>query len=271
MNMQVLENQLASPGKLKQKAWARITDKRHSSLRRYQQMIVGSTSIWYTLKYECIMLLCGSLPGALGILLRKLLYPVIFKRIGAGTVFGSNLVIRHANKIEIGSNVVISDGCTLDARGDDNLGISIGEDVILGDRALIRTKNGAIQIGNRVSIAQNATLTAVQGNQLRIGNDTMIGPYAYLGGTQYHHTRTDIPIHEQGINPHGGIVIGNDCWIGTGAFVLDGVSIGDQAIIGAGAIIRQDVPGGTVTSPYQKLVMVQRSGRTNQSDKASHE
>lgn len=36
--------------------------------------------------------------------------------------------------------------------------------------------------------------------------------------------------------------IGNDVWIGAGAFVLFGVNIGDGAVIGAGAVVTKDVP-----------------------------
>jgi len=240
------------------KAWAQVTDTRQSALKKYQQAVVGSRNLWFTIKFDLILFLCGSMPGALGLLLRKKLYPRIFKRVGKGTVFGANLIIRHPNKIEIGSNVVISDGCALDARGDDDSSIKIGDDVILGDRAMVRTKSGTIEIGSRVGINQNATLTAVGGNRLTVGDDTMLAPYVYLGGTQYHHNRIDIPIHEQGINPLGGVAVGKGCWIGTGVFAVDGVSIGHDAIIGAGAIVRQDVPPRSVATPHQKLVILQR-------------
>ena len=47
--------------------------------------------------------------------------------------------------------------------------------------------------------------------------------------------------------PHskGGVVIGNDVWIGTGSTVLSGVHIGDGAVIGARSVVTKDV------KPYQ--------------------
>ena len=39
----------------------------------------------------------------------------------------------------------------------------------------------------------------------------------------------------------GGIVIGNDVWIGRGATILSGVTIGDGAVIGAEAVVAGDV------------------------------
>jgi maltose O-acetyltransferase len=37
------------------------------------------------------------------------------------------------------------------------------------------------------------------------------------------------------------IVIGNDCWIGTGCIVMPGLTIGDKAVVGAGAVVTKDV------------------------------
>lgn len=42
--------------------------------------------------------------------------------------------------------------------------------------------------------------------------------------------------------PPGNIVIGNDVWIGHGAFVRPGVTIGDGAVIGAMSVVTRDVP-----------------------------
>lgn len=38
------------------------------------------------------------------------------------------------------------------------------------------------------------------------------------------------------------VTIGNDCWIGTRAFLAGGVTIGDGAIVLAGAVVTKDVP-----------------------------
>lgn len=242
----------------KVRAQARVTDARRSALRRYQDLVVGSHSLWYTLKFELIVWLGRVLPGALGLAARKLLYPRLFRSIGSGTVFGADLVIRHPGKIDIGRNVVISDGCALDARGENNEGIRIGDDTILGDGVMVRTKSGYIDIGRRVSVSHHTTLAATQ-VELRIGDDAMIGPYVFLGGSQYQHDRADVPIHEQGLDLRGGgITIGPGCWLGAMITVPNGVSIGANSIIGAGAVLREDVPPDTMLVPHQKLVAMPR-------------
>ena len=41
---------------------------------------------------------------------------------------------------------------------------------------------------------------------------------------------------------NGGLIIGDDVWIGTRAIILPGVTIGNGVIIGAGAVVTKDVP-----------------------------
>jgi acetyltransferase-like isoleucine patch superfamily enzyme len=240
------------------KVHGQITDERTSSLRRYQQIIVGSSRLWDTFKYELICWLSAVLPGALGLWARPRLYRSIFKRVGRGTVFGANCVVRHPGKIELGDNVVISDSCILDARGDDNQGIRIGNNVIMGDRAMIRCKNADVRIGSNVGIGANCDICPVNHSDIELVDDVMLGPFVYLGGVQYGHSRLDVPIHEQGIESKGGIVIGAGSNIGAFATVMDGVVIGKGCVVGTGAVVRENLPDYTVATPHQRLVLVSR-------------
>jgi len=42
--------------------------------------------------------------------------------------------------------------------------------------------------------------------------------------------------------------IGRNCWLGTGAIILDGVTIGDNVIVAAGSVVRSDVPSDCVVA-----------------------
>jgi acetyltransferase-like isoleucine patch superfamily enzyme len=44
------------------------------------------------------------------------------------------------------------------------------------------------------------------------------------------------------------VSIGNDVWIGTGAYVLKGVRIGHRSIVGAGAVVVHDVPPDVIVA-----------------------
>ena len=58
-------------------------------------------------------------------------------------------MLRHPHKIHIGSNVVIDDNCLLDAKGETNRGIRIGDGVFIGRNTILSCKNGDIELGRR--------------------------------------------------------------------------------------------------------------------------
>ena len=108
------------------KAQDQLFDAGSSSLDKYARLVVGRAGWRALLKHEAITLVSQAVPGALGLVLRKLLYPRLLGACGRNVVFGQNVVLRHPGKIRIGDNVVIDDNCLLDAKGDGNGGIEIG-------------------------------------------------------------------------------------------------------------------------------------------------
>ena len=108
-----------------------------SKAERYAELVIGRTSLWALIKYETIVTACSWLPGALGFLLRSKLYPILLGRVGANVTFGANVVLRHPHKISIGDNVVVDDGCVLDAKGSTIVGIRIGSVVFVGRHTIL--------------------------------------------------------------------------------------------------------------------------------------
>lgn len=49
----------------------------------------------------------------------------------------------------------------------------------------------------------------------------------------------EIALVKDSIHP---VIIGNDCWIGDGAFIVGGITIGDGAVVLAHAVVTKDVP-----------------------------
>jgi acetyltransferase-like isoleucine patch superfamily enzyme len=68
---------------------------------------------------------------------------------------------------------------------------------------------------------------------------------------------TDVPIRLQG-ETRRGIVVEDDCWLGAGAIVLDGVRIGRGAVVAAGSIVTRDVPAYTVVAGSPARVIKHR-------------
>lgn len=217
-----------------------LTDQKVSSLKKYQDIALGKDTIFSLVKYELLITFIGSVPGALGLLLRKVLFKSLFGSVGKNVVFGKSLTIRHPHKIHIGENVVIDDYAVLDAKGDSNQGIMIGDNVMIGRNTVISCKNGNINIDNNTNIAMNCFIQSAK--EVKIGKNVLFGAYCYvIGGGEHEFSRIDIPIISQAQIVQG-ITIKDNCWIGSRVSVLDGVTIGSDVILGAGAVATKSLP-----------------------------
>jgi acetyltransferase-like isoleucine patch superfamily enzyme len=213
------------------------------SFALYQEYVTGGSSLWNLLKYEILINFMSGFPGALGLAGRKIFYPMMIPECGRGIVWGKNMVIRYPQKIRIGEKSIFDDGCVLDAKGQNNTGITIGNFCMLGRHTVLGCKNSDIIIGDHTGISPHCIINAVDTSPVQVGKNVVIGPMVYLaGGGNYHFDRTDIPISEQGMDFKGGIRIGDNCWIGANTVVLDGVTIGPDAIVGAGSVVAKDLP-----------------------------
>jgi len=99
-------------------------------------------------------------------------------------------VVRIGNSVDIGANVSIDRG-TL-------------EDTVIADGCKI---NNATHIGHNVEI----------------GEDTIVLPHVYLGGSSK---------------------VGSRCWIGPHTTVRNGIHIGSYVCVGMGSVITKDIPSG---------------------------
>jgi acetyltransferase-like isoleucine patch superfamily enzyme len=218
-----------------------IFDVRRSAREKYSALVVGRPGWGALLKHEIVTLVAQPLPGALGFVLRKLLYPSLLGRCGRNVVFGQNVVLRHPRKIEIGDNVVIDDNCLLDAKGESNRGIRIGSGAFVGRNTILSCKNGDIELGAGANIGFNCELFSA--SRVVVGAGTLLAAYCYLIGGDHDPLDAARPVIEQG-RVSRGVTVGAGAWLGAGVKVLDGVNIGDRAIVGAGAVVRADIPAG---------------------------
>jgi acetyltransferase-like isoleucine patch superfamily enzyme len=228
-----------------------------SPMQKYLALVIGRGS-WLTLmKYEVIILLCSTIPGALGLVLRKALYPRLLKKCGRNVVFGANIVLRHPKKIIIGDNVVIDDNCLLDAKGDTNAGITIGSGVFIGRNTILHCKNGDIVLGDDVNIGFNCDIAS--SDRVEIGRKVLIAAYSYIVGGGHDFSRSDTSVMDQKRTAKG-IFIGPEAWIGAGVIVQDGCNIGEGTIVGAGAVVTESLPDKVVAVGLPARVLRAREG-----------
>ena len=214
-----------------------------SARAKYSALVVGRPGWGALAHYEMVQLLSHQVPGALGLALRKTLYPSLLGACGRNVVFGQNVTIRHPHKVRIGDHVVIDDNCLVDAKGDGNAGIAIGSGVFVGRNSILSCKNGDIDLADGVNIGFNCEVFSA--SRVSIGRDTLLAAYCYVIGGDHDFSDPSAPVLSQG-RTSAGVTIGEGAWLGAGAKILDGVTIGDRAIVGAGAVVREAVPAGAI-------------------------
>ena len=179
---------------------------------------------------------------------------------GRRTVFGRSLTLRHPHKIRIGRQVTIDDYCVLDAKGEQNRGIILGDNVLISRNTVLGCKGGDIFIGNNSNVANNSLLHSE--TSLRLGENVLVGAYSYLvaGGT-HGDEDTDLPIMHQASRSKGGILLEDNVWLGANVKVLDGSRIGRDTIIGAGSVVTGEIPEFSVATGIPARVIRKRSPR----------
>ena len=210
-----------------------------SSRDKYAALVVGRPGLGALLKYELVVSIAQARAGALGLTLRKALFPALLGSCGRNVVFGQNVVLRHPHKIHIGSNVVIDDQCLLDAKGASNAGIRIGSGVFVGRNTILSCKNGDIELADGANLGFNCEVFSA--SRVTIGRDVLMAAYTYVIGGDHDFSDPAAPVLAQA-RTSAGVAIGDGVWLGAGAKILDGVTLGAHAVIGAGAVVREDVP-----------------------------
>lgn len=237
------------------RAQDQLFDRRTSAREKYAALVVGREGWGALIRHEAVTLLSQSVPGALGLALRKALYPALLGSCGANVIFGQNVTLRHPHKIRIGDHVVIDDNCLLDAKGTANRGITIGSGVFVGRNTILSCKDGDIEIHDGANIGFNCEVFSA--SRVSIGRETLVAAYCYLIGGDHDFSDPSKGVLAQARRSQG-VTVGEGAWLGAGAKVLDGVTVGDRAIVGAAAVVRENVPAGSIAAGVPARIVGQR-------------
>lgn len=140
-------------------------------------------------------------------------------KIGKGSIIdkGAILRVQYGGYIEVGRNCYISSGVH------------------------ILTHGGTITIGDNCTVNPCSIIYGQGG--CKIGNSVRIAAHCVIVPSNHKFNDRSRPIYLQGLECKG-ISIEDDCWLGAGVKVLDGVSIRRGCVIGANSVLNKS------TQPY---------------------
>lgn len=191
--------------------------------------------------------------------LRGIFRKPFFKKSKGILFIGKRVKIKNKKKISFNGSATIEAGCFIEAlsKGGMKVGnnFSLGKNSIIECTGVIRELGEELVIGDNVGIAANAFI-AMRG-KVEIGSNTIFGPNVSIHAENHNFSDTDKPIKLQGATRKG-VKIGEDCWIGSKAVILDGVTIGSHSIIAAGAVVTKDVPEYSIVGGVPAKVIKSR-------------
>ena len=130
----------------------------------------------------------------------------------------------------------------------------VGKNFYCGKRLWVWRKS-QINIGDEVYIGSYCHIAV---KKLTIGNSTLIASQVSFVGGDHQYADRSKKIRESLIDENLSITIGEDCWIGHGAIILNGVTLGDRSIVGAGSIVTKDVPSEKIVAGNPARVISDR-------------
>ena len=100
-----------------------------------------------------------------------------------------------------------------------------------------------IEVGDDVSIGDGAVLMAAE-SRIIIGNKVMFGPNVMVIGGNHNVTalgRFMYDVKEKKPKDDQDVIVEDDVWVGSGAIILKGVKLGRGCIVAAGAVVTREV------------------------------
>ncbi len=195
-------------------------------------------------------------------LIRGSIARIRFKSSKGMVLIGKKVTIRQANFLEVGKNFVAQDHCEINCLS--QKGIIFGNKVTVGSFALIRPTNLyggepgiGLKVGNNSSIGPYAYIGC--SGYIEIGDNVMMSPRVSIYSENHIFENTKVPMIEQGVK-RSFVKIEDDCWIAANAVILAGVTIGRGTVVAAGSIVTKDVPPFSVVAGNPAKVIKSRIG-----------
>ncbi|AWW30601.1 acyltransferase [Echinicola strongylocentroti] len=189
--------------------------------------------------------------STLGVLLRTSVWFVRgsfrrlwFKSSEGMLLIGKRVTIRQARYLSVGKNFIAQDNCEINCLS--QKGIVFGDKVTVGSYAIIRPTNlyggeagVGLKVGNNSSIGPYAYIGC--SGYIEIGDNVMMSPRVSIYSENHNFGDTENPMIEQGVT-RSFAKIEDDCWIASNSIILAGVTVGRGSVVAAGSVVTKDVP-----------------------------
>lgn len=135
--------------------------------------------------------------------------------------------------------------------------IEIGERTTFGQHLMLtawyRNENNgqkpSIVIGDDCCFGARNHITAFQkiviGSQVLTGSNVLITDNSHGA---FNSADLDLPPRKRTLTTKGGVVIGNNVWIGSNVCIMSGVHVGDSVVIAANSVVTKDVPAKSMVA-----------------------
>jgi acetyltransferase-like isoleucine patch superfamily enzyme len=170
----------------------------------------------------------------------------------------SGCQVRHRRFLSLGTGSVLEHGARLSCLGLD--GTRIGRRVTIGKYAIIECTSvlwhlgAGLEIGDNSSVGDYSFIGCAGG--VKIGNNVLMGQRVSFHSQNHRFGDPSSKIADQGVQD-GPIIVGNDCWLGSGSILLAGVELGDGCVVAAGSVINTSFgPNSVVAGVPARLVKV---------------
>jgi acetyltransferase-like isoleucine patch superfamily enzyme len=189
----------------------------------------------------------------------------------AGVECGPYVWISARPDIALGgeSSCSIADGTFIPTpvqiRGNDRGRIVIGNNCSLDTMARLFAANDALLLlEDNVAIGPYNIINAFDDCTIR--KNSMLGPYVNINCAD-HGLELGEPMRFQP-GSYGPVLIEEDCWIGSHAVILKGVTISEGAVVAAGAVVTEDVPAYAIVGGVPARVIGNRQYESTRDEKS---
>lgn len=221
---------------------------------RYQKAFITK---WLSYLEAIILFFLEWVPTPLGRVVRRMGYRLIFAELGNVAYIRPGVEFVGTARIKIGNLISLHRGVRIRSLNA-NSNVVIGNKVSLDRGVDIKSNRGEINLGNRAYVGP---YTCISGGDITIGENCLIASHCGIYASNHSFDDPLVDIIEQK-STFQGIAIEDNCWLGSGVKVLDGVTIGKGSIVGAGAVVTKNIPPYSIAVGVPAKVISHRQAKS---------